>query len=115
MSTAEFLGKNVALFKGLSSERLEALARGSHKATFEANESVVHQGSEATHLGVVLSGTLAVSILGDGATRHPIGYRKTGDTFCETALMTGDPLSADIIADVRSEALLIPVSLLQST
>jgi acetate kinase len=114
MNAAEFLGKNVALFKGLSPERLEALAHGSSKVTFEAKESVVHQGSEATHLGVVLNGSLDVSVLGEGGTRHPIGKRKTGDTFCETALMTGDPLSADIVAEVRSDVLLIPVSLLQS-
>ncbi len=114
MSTAEFLGKNVALFKGLSPERLEALAQGSSTKIFEAKESVIHQGDEATHLGVVLNGDLAVAVLGDGGTRHPIGHRKTGDTFCETALMTGEPLSADIVAETRSEVLLIPVSLLQS-
>ena len=115
MSTAEFLGQKVVLFKGLSAAHLEALVQGSRKATFEAKESVVHQGSEATHLGVVLSGTLAVSVLGDGGTRHPIGKRAVGDTFCETALMTGEPLSADIVVESRSEVLLVPVSLLQST
>ncbi|HET7535234.1 MAG TPA: acetate/propionate family kinase [Candidatus Didemnitutus sp.] len=114
MNIAEFLEKKVALFKGLSPKRIAVLVDGSRTATFEARESVVHQGSEATHLGVVLKGTLAVSVLGAGATRHPIGTRKEGDTFCETALMTGEPLSADIIAETRSEVLLIPVSLLQS-
>ena len=84
-------------------------------AIFEAKEVVVQQGSEATHLGVVLSGTLAVSVVGDGGTHHPIGDRRTGATFCETALMTGEPLSAEIVAAERSEVLMIPVSLLRST
>jgi acetate kinase len=114
MNTLEFLGKNVALFKGLSPARLKALADGSRTATFEAGATVVHQGSEATHLGVVLSGTLAAAVIGEGGKRYPIGERKVGDTFCETALMTGEPLSADIVAKARSEVLLIPVSLLQS-
>jgi acetate kinase len=37
-----------------------------------------------------------------------------GDTFGEAALMTGNPLMADFVAAMRSEILLIPVSLFQS-
>ena len=39
---------------------------------------------------------------------------KAGDTFDEMALMTGDALLADFIAESRCEVLLIPVSLFQS-
>ena len=39
---------------------------------------------------------------------------KAGDTFGEMALMTGNPLLADFIAESRCEVLLIPVSLFQS-
>jgi hypothetical protein len=33
----------------------------------------MHCGAEATHFGVVLSGTLNVSALGDGGARHALG------------------------------------------
>jgi acetate kinase len=39
---------------------------------------------------------------------------KAGDTFQEMALMTGDAVLADFIAESRCEVLLIPVSLFQS-
>ena len=39
---------------------------------------------------------------------------KAGDTFNEMALMTGDTVLADFIAESRCEVLLIPVSLFQS-
>jgi phosphate propanoyltransferase/cyclic nucleotide-binding protein len=109
-----FLKENVSIFHRFSAERLPALVAGSRLASFEANESVAHQGDEATHFGVVLSGAVNASALGDGGARQSLGQLKAGDTFGEMALMTGHPLPADFIAESRCEVLLIPVSLFQS-
>ena len=87
---------------------------GSRVRSFEAGETIMHQGDEATHFGVVLSGTVHASALGDGGTRQSLGRLKTGDTFNELALMTGDAVLADFIAESPCEVLLIPVSLFQS-
>src|SRR5262245_52215426 len=111
---ASFLKDNVSLFRDISTERLQPLVEGSRVGSFEASETVMHQGDEATHLGVTLSGMIHVSVLGDGATRQSLGRLKTGDTFNELALMTGDVVIADFIAESRCEVLLIPVSLFQS-
>src|SRR5262249_17903566 len=67
-----------------------------------------------THFGVVLSGTVNASVGGDGAGRQSLGHLSAGDTFNELALMTGEPVAADFIAESRCEILLIPVSLFQS-
>jgi acetate kinase len=109
-----FLKDKVGLFRGISTERLQSLVEGSRVGSFEANETIMHQGDEATHLGVTVSGTIHVSVLGDRATRQSLGQLKTGDTFNETALMTGDTVLADFIAESRCEVLLIPVSLFRS-
>ena len=114
MNTPTFLKQQVPLFQDFSAERLQALVDGSRIVSFEAKEAIAHRGEEATHLGVVLSGTVAASVLGDGGTRHPLGQLKAGDTFGEMALMTGDAVVADFIAESRCEVLLIPVSLFQS-
>ncbi len=114
MNIAEFLKGKVAVFKDFSASRLEELVAGSRVASFEPREAIVHQGAEATHFGIILSGTIDVSILGDGGRRQEIGRLGTGDTFGELALMTGNPVAADFIAESRSEVLLIPVSLFQS-
>jgi acetate kinase len=112
--TFDFLKQRVGVFKEFSDDRLRQLVKGSRRASFEANEAISHHGAEATHFGVVLSGTVAVSVLGDGGTRQILGHLKDGDTFGEMALMTGDAMLADFIAESRSEILLVPVSLFQS-
>ena len=117
MNTAaivSFVKDNVAPFRGLAAERLGRLVEGSRVGSFEAGEIVMHQGDEAAHFGVVLSGTIHASVLGDGAARQSLGRLKAGDTFNDLALMTGDAVVADFIAESRCDVLLIPVSLFQS-
>jgi acetate kinase len=110
----QFLKSKVPLFAGFTNERLIELVGGSRVASFEANEAIVHHGAEATHFGVVLSGTVTASVLGEGGTRQSLGQLNAGGTFGEMALMTGDTVLADFVAESRSEVLLIPVSLFQS-
>jgi acetate kinase len=113
-AVASFLKENSPSFREFPLERLQALVDASRVASFEANETVMHQGDEATRFGVVLSGAIEASIVGDGAIRQPLGQLKAGDTFNELALMTGDSVPVDFIALSRCEVLLIPVSLFQS-
>ena len=114
MTTLDFLKQRVNVFQDFSNERLQELVDGSRAVGFEANEAIAHQGSEATHFGVVVSGTVAASVSANGGGRQALGQLKTGDTFGEMALMTGEPVAADLIAESRSQVLLIPVSLFKS-
>src|SRR6185369_12393705 len=114
MTCQSFLKEKVAPFRDMSTERLQTLVDGSRAESFEANEAITHCGAEATHFGVVLSGAVNVSRLGDGGARQSLGRLQAGDTFNEMALMTGDAVLADFIAESRCEVLLIPVSLFQS-
>src|ERR1043166_7746258 len=113
MDAPGFIKEHVSLFKDFSTDRIKELVDGSVVRSFEANEAITYQGAEATHFGVVLSGSVAASAVADG-TRQPLGRLKPGDTFGEAALMTGNPSLADFIADSHCEVLLIPVSLFQS-
>jgi len=114
MNVAEFLKQKVRVFKDFSDERLRQLVDGSRVISFEANEAIAHCGAEATHFCVVLSGAVVASVPSDGGARQILGQLKAGDTFGEAALMAGNPLLADILAESRCEVLLIPVSLFQS-
>jgi acetate kinase len=113
VDTRAFIKEHVGLFKDFSADRTRELVDGSIVRSFEAKEAIAHQGAEATHFGVVLSGTVAASAVTDG-TRQTLGKLKAGETFGEAALMTGNPLLADFIAESQCEVLLIPVSLFQS-
>ena len=109
-----YLKANVGLFAGFTDERLGEIVDGSRVQSFEANEAILHYGARAAHLGVVLGGVAAASVLGAGGRRQTVGRIEAGGTFGEMALMTGDAMLADIIAESRCEVLLIPVSLFQS-
>ena len=110
---ASFIKERVALCKDFTPERIRELVDGSLVRSFEASEAIAHQGGEATHLGVVLSGTVTASAVTEGV-RQGLGQLQAGDTFAEAALMTGNPLLADFIAESHCEVLLIPLSLFQS-
>ena len=114
MNTAEFLKQRVGVFKEFPVEALQRLVDGSRTVSFEANEAVVHQGAEATHFGAILSGAVTVSVSGNGGERETLGRLNAGETFGEMALMTGEPMPADLIAESSCQVLLIPVSLFQS-
>ncbi|HET6406362.1 MAG TPA: acetate/propionate family kinase [Chthoniobacteraceae bacterium] len=114
MTTSNFLKEKVVPFRDFSNERLQVLVDGSSVGSFEANEAIMHCGAEATHFGVVLNGAVVVSAFGDGGARQLLGRLQAGDTFNEMALMTGDTVLADFVAESRCEVLLIPVSLFQS-
>jgi acetate kinase len=109
-----FLAEQVDPLRGTSRERLRFVVESSRQALFEANETIFYQGDAATHLGVVLSGAIEISVLADGAARKSFGELHPGATFNEMALITGDAVLADFIAMCRCEVLLIPVSVFQS-
>src|SRR5687768_13473706 len=114
MNVPDFLQKHVSLFQDLSAESLQELANGSRITAHEANEAIAHCGDEVSHLTVVLSGSVSASALGDAGTRKVLGRLEKGGTFGELALMTGDKLLADLIAETPSKVLRIPVWIIQA-
>lgn len=111
---ASYLKANVGVFADFTDEHLQKIVGNSRVVSFEANEAIVHYGAAAAHLGVVLSGVATASVLDADGARQTIGRIEAGGTFGEMALMTGDTMLADIIAESPCEVLLIPVSLFQS-
>lgn len=62
----QFLRTSVPLFSGFSDERLATIVAGSRIASFEEHEVLAHHGADATHFGVILSGTVGTSVVADG-------------------------------------------------
>ena len=114
MNLSDFLQQQVAVFQNFTAGSLKQLVDGSRVVSLEAQEVIAHQGAAATHFGVVVSGTVSASVGGAGSPRQLLGELKAGDTFGEMALLTGDAMAADFLAESRCEVLLIPVSLFQS-
>ena len=110
----DFLKSQVGLFKLISDKHIETIAQGSQVRTYEVNEAIVRFGEDANFYGVLMEGTLSVSVVGEGGLRKEIGQLKPGETFGEMALMSGDKNMADFIALMPSRVLRIPIALIQS-
>lgn len=113
-AVASYLKNSVAPFREFTATRLQTLVDGSQVKAFAAGDIVMQQGSEASHFGVVLSGSLQATVPTSGAGRQLLGRLQARDTFNELSMMTGDAVLADFIAEVPSEVLLIPVPLFQT-
>ena len=114
MNTTAFLKTKVDLFKEFSNDSVEELIKGSRVESFEGNEALAHCGDEVSHFSVVLRGSVSASAIAENGARKVLGRLESGGTFGETALMTGDRMVADFIAETPGEVLRIPVSLFQS-
>lgn len=104
----------MSVFEEFSNGSLEQLRSGSCEISFEAGEHIARQGDEAAHFGVILSGSVAAAVTVEGGERQVLRRLKAGDTFNEMALMTGDSVLADFIAESGYKVLLVPVSVFQS-
>jgi len=110
----QFLKQRVGLCRDFSDPRLEQLVEASWEAFYEPNEAILEFGEDATFLGVLLNGEVAVSVTGDGGARRIARRLQPGDTFGEMALMSGEKTMADFIALTRCQVLRIPVTVFQS-
>jgi acetate kinase len=110
----EFLRLKVALFQGLPDDRLRELAAGSRVESFAEGETIRHAGDEVHALGVVLDGEVAAMVEGERGELRRVGLLAAGDTFGETALMSGKGELADLIAASDCRVMLVPLTLFRS-
>jgi len=94
MSAPTELLKDVPLFRSLTRDQLETLARSFRERTFPAGSDVTTEGQSGVGFFVIESGTATVSVGGD--ERRTLG---SGDYFGELALIDDQPRSATIVAD----------------
>lgn len=73
-----------------------------------AGEVVVRQGDEGQHLYLVDQGALDVVVTTEGGVRLPVARLGSGSHFGEMSLMTGAPVSADVIASEPSLLYAVP-------
>jgi CRP-like cAMP-binding protein len=110
----DFLKTHVGLFQHFPDNRLDDIIQGSKLLSYELNEAVASFGEDASFLGVLIEGELSVWAVADDGSPREIGHFTTGDTFGEMALLSGDKIVYDYIAQTRCQVLRIPVDLFQS-
>ena len=107
----EHLNK-IEIFAPLSDEEIEQLANASSARVYAPGESIVRKGQEGNSMFVMISGGVKVQIP-EGGYQKTVNHLGPSDYFGEMSLLTGEPRSANVIAEVETEVLRIRKEALQ--
>ena len=105
--TAASLNK-LPLFQSYSPADLEKLAEASQLKVFETGELIIKFGQPGRFLGIVLEGSARAEVAIQNGDRKLLGLINQGDFMGEMSLLTGEPTTADVIAQEQCKVLLIP-------
>ena len=94
----------VDIFEPLSSEETAMLAHAAAIHVFAPEETVIRAGDPGSSMFVVHRGSVSVQINDNGRPRT-VATLNEGAFFGEMALFTGEPRSANIVADEETEVL----------
>jgi len=102
MITTEDIRK-FTLFKTLTKESLDAIIPRLVVNTFPAGKTIIYQGDPGYSMFMILSGSVAATLIDDDGTECTLSTMKEGDVFGEISLLTGEPRTANIkaVTDVR--------------
>ncbi|MFN4325550.1 MAG: acetate/propionate family kinase [Azonexus sp.] len=109
-----FFLEQVPLFESFPAEKVEEIVIQSRLATFEGNEAILETGDEGKMFGVLISGHAEISMTDNTGTRSVVSQLNPGDVFGVLSLLTGDRVTADVIAGNRCFALMIPQAVFNS-
>jgi small-conductance mechanosensitive channel/CRP-like cAMP-binding protein len=102
---ADLLGRNM-IFGVLDEAQRQKLVGGARKQLFGKAERIFRQGEEGGSLYVVVDGEADVFVEADGQQTR-VNVIRSGDCLGEISLLTGEKLSATVIATRDCEVVLI--------
>lgn len=118
LTTDEFINsaaaklERVPIFAPLSQEELEKLAQASSSRIYAPGEAIVRRGQEGNSMFVIVRGSVKVQ-LPENEYQRTINNLKANDFFGEMSLLTGQPRTANVVADEETEVLQIKKSALK--
>jgi CRP-like cAMP-binding protein len=91
----------------LAPQTQERLAKLGEIQDFEAEEVILHEGQEATEMGILISGRLALRTLVPERGPVTILSVEPGDIFGWSAVLADTKAQSTVVATERSQALVI--------
>lgn len=101
----------IVYFEDLSTDELQVLAQSSVTRTFQANETLFHEGESASGLWIVQEGRIKISKTNSEGNEHILHILGVGDTFNDVATLDAGSNPANAIALSNATASIIPSSL----
>jgi CRP-like cAMP-binding protein/small-conductance mechanosensitive channel len=95
--------EQLELFRGLSEEERQELARGMRFAPFGRGEVITRQGSMAHWLYVLVKGQAEVRVRAEPEGEKSVARLDAPDVFGEMGVVTGEPRTASVVATTDVE------------
>jgi small-conductance mechanosensitive channel/CRP-like cAMP-binding protein len=99
--------RGITLFAPLADAVVEQLARGAVLQPYAAGEVLVRQGEPGQSLFVIKSGRVRVDARGEAGQVTTVARLGPDDFFGEMSLLTGEPRSASVIAEIETEVVVV--------
>jgi len=100
--------KNIPLFSGLKEKDLWNLSKKVYKKNYEKDTIILHRGEKRGFLGILISGSLKVTILSLEGREMTFAILKPYNFVGEMSLLDDEPHSASVVALKKSKLLIIP-------
>lgn len=95
---------NVQIFAPLSNEETKKIAQNCAVRVFAPEEPIIEKGQSDKSMFIIHRGMVNVQITENGIPKT-ISTLRAGDFFGEMSLLTGEPRTADVIADTETQVL----------
>ncbi len=95
---------NVPIFAPLSAEETQKISQSCSVRVFAPEEPIIQKGQTDKTMFIIHRGIVNVKIEEDGISKT-ISTLRAGDFFGEMSLFTGEPRTADVIADTETQVL----------
>ena len=104
--TEAFL-RNVALFRGLSAEETEAVAKSTTSRRFGRGSAIILAEQQGDAFFIIQKGRVKVSVSREGGREVILSLLGVGQVFGELSLLDGKPRSADVTATEATELIML--------
>ncbi len=96
------------LFRAVPARFMQDIGQAGRERNLAAGELVIRQGGQGEHFFVVLAGTVRVFAAAEEGAESVLGDLGAGDSFGETALLTGEAQPASVRTLTPARLLLVP-------
>ncbi|MBF0227283.1 MAG: Crp/Fnr family transcriptional regulator [Desulfobacterales bacterium] len=106
MTNSELL-KQIPLFKALSEKDIKDLSMTTRSLSLKSGQALFRKGDEGTALYIVKKGSIKIVLPSKDGNEIIVTIFSENDYFGEMALLDGEPRSADAVAIIVSEVLIL--------
>ena len=98
---------NVPLFQGLKDRQLKQIANHFVHRTYQTNQEIVTQGKSGFGMFIITSGRADVVLENPDASKTVVNSFGPTDFFGEVSMLDGGPRTASVIANEKTECLVL--------